>query len=87
MTSGDGQWPVCTQCKQERCGQNAADRESSSGTVNMCVLNLLQIDNATFLVGEQFGVFLVVIFFLREEVKYRSTKIDLVFTKPSIYYF
>ena len=33
MTSGDGQWPVCTQCKQERCGQNAADRESSSGTV------------------------------------------------------
>ena len=31
MTSGDGQWPVCTQCKQERCGQNAADRESSSG--------------------------------------------------------
>ena len=32
MASGDGQWPVCTQCKQERCGQNAADRESSSGT-------------------------------------------------------
>ena len=58
------------------CGQNTADRESSSGTVTcaytctvlICTIHLLQIDNATFLVREQFRVFLVVLVFLREEV-------------------
>jgi hypothetical protein len=53
-------------------------------TVLICTIHLLQIDNATFLVREQFRVFLVVLVFLREEVIQVGIEvqrnINLVFT-------